>query len=359
MKTGIAELPLHDGHTPKWLFEKMVKLSKSIAELIVCEYGKNNFLKRLANPFWFQAFACVLGFDFHSSGATTVTLGALKQANLKEMGIAIVGGKGKAAIRTPEEIEKLANDFSLSTKKIEKLKYASRLAAKVDNSCVQDGYQLYHHSFVVSENGKWAVIQQGMNASTKYARRYHWLSFKLKSFVNEPHLAIVGKKEKQVLDVTKKENKELRKASVDLVKENPKKLKKYFASPNSLLRYLKMQPEHVFDLKVYKKLVALHEFDPKNYEELVAFRGVGPKTIRALALISNLIYGTEISWKDPVKYSFAHGGKDRVPYPIDKRVYNESINILSDAIKQAKLGHKEKILALKRLERFFANKAII
>lgn len=346
MRVGAADLPLHYGSCPKWLFPKMVELSKGIAQIIVEEYGKEEFLKRISNPYFFQALGCLLGYDWHSSGLTTTTTAALKEALQQlDLGIVVLGGKGKASRKVPEEIESLADKFSFTTQKIERLKYTSRMVAKVDNAAVQDGYTLYHHAFFVTEDGKWAVVQQGMNASNRYARRYHWLSSKVVSFVNEPHAAIVGKKEEQVLDLTSKENQEVQKASVDLVKENPSNLKKYFSF--GIWRYFKMPEQHTFSLDAYKKLMDLHEFNPSNFEELLALKGVGPKTVRALALLSKLVYGTEISWKDPVKYTFAHGGKDRIPYPVDKKVYDETIKNLREILEGTGIGKD----ALKRLEK--------
>ncbi len=343
MRTGVADLPLHWGKSPRWLFSRMVKLGKSIAEIIILEYSKDEFLKRISDPFWFQAFACVLGYDWHSSGTTTVTTAALKEG-LKsgELGIVVLGGKGKVSRKTPEEIEKLDETFSLSSSKIEKLKIASRLTAKVDNSALQDGFQLYHHSFIVSEDGKWCVIQQGMSDKTGYARRYHWLSEKVKSFVNEPHLAICCDTKGKALNMVAKESEECRKTSVDLIRDNPKNLKKY----------LLLDKKHEIDLKNFRGLINAYEFQPKNYEELILVRGVGPKSIRALALLSKLIYGKEPSWKDPVKFSFAHGGKDGYPYFVDKKTYDESIEILETAVENAKIGDKEKVYALKRLKDF-------
>jgi len=355
LKTGIADLPLHWGIAPKWLFEKMVKLGKAITEIVVLEYGKDDFLRKISDPFWLQAFACVLGWDFHSSGCTTVTLGALKEANLKEFGIAVLGGKGKASRKTPQEIEALAEEFSFTDKKIEELKRASKLVAKVDNTALQDGFQLYHHSFIVTEEGKWAVIQQGMNPENKYARRYHWLSEKVKCFVNEPHLAICCDIKGKSLNMVAKESEETRKCSVDLINDNPIHLKKYLVfnkEQKTIFKYLQMSPTHEIELDNYKALEEAFEQQPKNYEELLQIKGIGPKTVRALALISNLVFGTEVSWRDPVCYSFAHGGKDKQPYPIDRKTYDESIKLLQDAIQQAKLGQKEKIEAIKRLNSF-------
>jgi uncharacterized protein len=354
MKTGIADLPLHFGHCPPWLFDKMKELSRVISEIIITEYGQDEFLRRIANPFFFQAFGCTVGFDWHSSGLSTTLTGALKEAKLEDFGIAILGGKGRASRKVPQEIELLSEKFSLSTKEIERLKYASRMSAKVDSSVVQDGFNLYHHTFFVSENGKWAVIQQGMNTEIQYARRYHWLSENVESFVAEPHEAICCDiSMPKVLNMTSKENEELRKCSVDLVKEDPNKLKKYFAAKNNLLIYLGMPKQHYIDLKDYEALTKLHQFQPENYEELIAFKGVGAKTVRALALISQLIFGTEISWKDPVKFSFAHGGKDGTPYKINRKVYESTIQILNDAIKNSRLKNRDKLDAIKRLNDFF------
>jgi len=321
----------------------MKTLAGLISEAIIIEYGKDEFLKRIANPYFFQSFGCVIGFDWHSSGLTTTTLGALKEAlDPEKHGIAVLGGKGFASKKTPNEIERMSEIFPLTEEETDYLKYASRMVAKVDSAAVQDGYQLYHHSFILAENGKWAVIQQGMNEANRYARRYHWLSNELESFVEEPHTAICCDSRSKTLDMTSKENSELRKISVDLVKDGFQEVRKY----------LFMGKYHWIDNNVYQKLLDLNEFQPRNFEELLSFQGVGPKTIRALALTSKLIYGTEISWKDPAKFSFARGGKDGTPYPVNRKVYDESNEILRNAIEQAKLGDKEKLNAIKRLETF-------
>jgi len=354
MRTGIANLPLHSGHTPRWLFERMKKLSREIVRIVVEEFGRDEFLRRISDPFWFQGFSCVIGFDWHSSGTTTVTGGVLKESiSPEELGIAVAGGKGKASRKTPEEIERFGEVLSLSTKKTENLKYASRMAAKVDNAALQDGYQLYHHVFIFTEEGKWCVIQQGMNPENRYARRYHWLSDNVKSFVNEPHSAICCDAKTKVLNMVAAESENARKASVDLVKDNPIHLKKYLTGQRTLFNYgFTMPRKHYIDLKNFKPLMNAYEFQPKNYEELLMVKGMGPKTIRALALLSDLIYGAEPSWRDPVKYSFAHGGKDRTPYPVDRKTMDKSIEILRTAVEEARVGNKEKLHALKRLKEF-------
>lgn len=336
MKPRTADLPLHFGHAPRWLFSRMVRLGEAISEVIIEEYGTRELLTRLADPFWFQAFSCVLGFDWHSSGTTTVTLGALKQADIP--GIKIAGGKGKASLRTPEELEKISDEFSLSEKKKNELIRASRLTAKVDNALLQDGYSLYHHSVVVSEKGEWCIIQQGLNDRTSYARRYHW--FTTKDFLNGDRSGIISvKKEREVFDVSAKESEENRRTVIDLVNDGVAYVKQDYES-------LKMPWKINWNV-----LEKIYELQPKDYEEFLEFRGVGPSTVRALSLIAKLIYGKPVSWKDPVKYSFAHGGKDGVPYPVNRRLMDDSILTLREALERAKIDDREKLCALKKLAR--------
>ncbi|MEM4152806.1 MAG: DUF763 domain-containing protein [Candidatus Pacearchaeota archaeon] len=355
---GITDLPLHYGSSPRWLFERMTKLAKAVSEIVVNEYGKREFLKRLSEPYWFQSFACVLGFDWHSSGTTTVTMAALKEAlKLSDLSqeIFICGGKGKTSRKTPEEIKKYGENLNLNDRKISELIRASRLAAKVDNAALQDGFQLYHHSFIFTNSGDWAIVQQGMNNETSYARRYHWLSNPELNFVNEPHAAIACDKIVKPLNMVAREAEETRKCSVDLIKDNPIHLKKEL-NGQTTLKFFSMPKEHfpkIKNLKLnFKSLQKAYEIQPKNYEELLLIEGLGPSTIRALALISNLIYGSQLSWRDPCKFSFAHGGKDGWPYPVNKEQYDKSILILKEAVKQAKIGRKEKLEALKRISHY-------
>ncbi len=363
-KTGIANLPLHYGKAPRWLFRRMVKLAAGISEVIVLEYGQDEFLKRMADPFWFQAFGCVLGFDWHSSGLTTTVTGALKEGlKEKDFGIGICGGKGRASRKTPEEIENKALDFGLNTKRIEQMVYSSRMSAKLDNTALQDGYQLYHHMFVFTQRGKWAVVQQGLNTGRRYARRYHWLSSGLESFVEEPHSGISAeKKEKNVLNMLARESRKARKQSVDLVRDSPQKLRRFFTGQLSLLDFageikkLHMPRSHYIinmNKKNLEMLQKAYEIQPENYEQLIGIHGIGPKSVRALALISELVYGRTPSWRDPVKFSFSHGGKDGVPYPVDRETYDKSIDILKTGIEHARLGSKDKLYAVRRLEGFF------
>jgi len=356
-RSGVANLPLHPGHAPRWLFKRMVTLSGEIIKVIEMEYGTEEVLRRLADPYWFQAFSCVIGFDWHSSGTTTVTMGALKQALKPEDGIVVVGGKGTVSRKTPLEIDKIGDEFNISSRDIDGIKYASRMAAKVDNAVLQDGYQLYHHTMVIDERGRWAIIQQGMNEKRRYARRYHWI-YGINNFVNEPRSGIISDTlEKRVMDMSARKSEEARKISVDLVKDNPRKMK-------GMIAEIKDGRQSTLDefsgMKVltmpwninWSALFKAYEIQPTNYEELIGIKGIGPSTVRALAYIAEIIYGAEVSWKDPVKYSFALGGKDGVPKPVDRVAYDRSIEILQLSIEEASIGNKEKLDTLKRLRRF-------
>lgn len=361
-RTGIANLPLHYGTAPRWLFSRMLKLSEGIVEIIVEEYGGEEFLRRISDPFWFQALSCVLGFDWHSSGSTTVTCGALKEA-LKDsnLGLAVAGGKGRMSRNTPQEIQQIGEGYDMPSKEIEKLVYSSKMSAKVDNAVLQDHHQLYHHAFLLTEEGGWAVVQQGLNPERGYARRYHWYHGHVKDFLNEPHEAILGERMLGTLDMTSRKSKECRETSVDLAKDNPRKIANFVKSirhpsQRSLL-YWAGNKEDTRILTMpktinWEALKKAYDFQPRNYEELLSISGIGPSTVRALALISDLIYGKEPSWKDPVKYSFTVGGKDGVPYPVDEEVMDRCIHVLKEGIGEAKIGKEEKLGALRRLKEF-------
>jgi len=366
-RTGIARLPLHYGKAPHWLVVRMISLAHEITTIIIDEYGRDEFLKRISDPYWFQALGCVLGYDWHSSGVTTVLTGALKNAiKPEEHGLAVCGGKGKASLQAPMEIGQVGDKFGFSTDRIDELRYASRMSAKVDNTAVQAGYPLYHHAFVVTEDGKWAVVQQGMSVQDRTARRYHWLSEHVQNFVVEPHDAIVGDvKRKAALDMTAKQSEDCRKISTDIVKEQPKKLMRLLQSvrpayQTSLQRWMPEARWREYVVEVlsmpnnlnWKAVKRAYEFQPKNYEQLLGIRGVGPATVRGLALIAELVYGAQPSWKDPVKYSFAYGGKDGVPYPVDRKAMDESIQILENAIKSASIGDRERLRSLQRLRQY-------
>ncbi len=371
-RSGVANLPLHGGHAPRWLFTRMVKLTQGILDVILYEYDADEFLRRISDPYWFQAFSCVIGFDWHSSGTTTTTCGALKMAiDPEEHGLMIAGGKGKNSRKAPYEIESGSDIFSLPEKRREEMVQSSKISAKIDNSCIQDGYELYHHSFLFNESGNWAVIQQGLNSQNKYARRYHWLSESIDTIVQEPHNGICcDESTSSALNMTSRMSGEARKISVDLICDDPGHLRCYFkkesqtlltdffsGNSSSKFKELTMPVHHpVMDMDMsdqeFKVLDNAYQVQPENYQELISLEGMGPKKIRALALISDLVYGAESSWKDPVKYSFTHGGKDGFPYPVDRKVYDNSISTLKMSLEDAKLERKERYNAIKRLESF-------
>ena len=344
----------------------MKPLADEVVRLTVLERGPDGFLERVADPYWFQALGCVLGFDWHSSGLTTVTLGIMKDVITPEKhGLKIVGGKGKASRNTPAHIEKAGLAMGLSTSMLEELKYASRICAKVDNTAIQAGYPLYHHSFLFSERGKWAVVQQGMNSSDRSARRYHWLSEHVKDYVVEPHDGIVGDSVvESVLNMTAREAEDNRSVCVDLVKQNPANLISSIRKIGSNCIPLDCwtgggescsvpvtsayeMPAHL-DWELFRQL---YDTQPRDYEELLAFRGVGPATIRALALVAQLVYGAEVSWRDPVKFSFAHGGKDGVPFPVNRPAMDGTISFLRELLEATEVERSCKVDAMRRLER--------
>lgn len=353
MKTGIAHLPLHGGKAPAWLFQRMKKLAAEISIVIIGEYGTADLLRRLSDPYWFQAFGCVLGFDWHSSGVTTTVCGALKEGLKdisKETGFFVCGGKGGVSRQTPLEIESIA-ERGLLKADFKDLVYASKMSAKVDTCAVQDGYELYHHCFFFDKDGNWAVVQQGMNADTKWARRYHWLSSDLTDFVCEPHKAVCGRKRDDVLNLVAKESSFCRETSALIAREEPRKVAAEFVK----IKQLDMTRRHEVsfaDIKsenLAKILVAAYNQQPENFEQLLNVQGVGPKTIRALSLISEIIYAKPASFEDPVRFSFAHGGKDAHPYPVNREEYDRSIAILKEAVNHARLCRLEKLEAIKRL----------
>lgn len=352
--TGIANLPLHGGKAPRWLFNRMVRLAREITIVIVDEYGPQEMLKRLSHPYWFQAFGCVLGFDWHSSGVTTTLCGALKEGIRgleRELGLFVAGGKGRTSRETPVEIQRWGEILSLDPAP---LIYASRMSAKVDTSAIQDGYQLYHHTFLFTSQGQWAVVQQGMNDSNHYARRYHWLSEAVTDFVNEPHTAVLSESRGQPLNLVAGESDPARKTITEIVTEQ---------KPDSIIHDIKklqtldLPRRHQLEVQdlhpdsISKIILKTYEQQPENFEKLLGLQGVGPKTIRALSLISELIYGVAPSYRDPARYSFAHGGKDGIPYPVDRRTYDQSIEILSKAVNKARLTPGEKKDVFGRLAR--------
>ena len=356
MKTGTARLPLHTGKAPAWLFQRMKELGREIILIILADYGAQELLRRLSDPYWFQALGCTLGFDWHSSGLTTTVCGALKEGLnplFKETGLAIAGGKGATSRKTPTEIAEASAVFQRDPTF---LIYASRMAAKVDNTALQDGYQLYHHTFLFTQDGRWAVIQQGMNAEDRYARRYHWLGEQVRDFVCEPESAICcDRREAEVINLVATESKRARAASTLLSREQPDHLLKEVEK----LKNLELPARHTVALadlnpkRLRSVLLRTYEAQPEGFEELLKLPGVGPKSLRALALLSELIHGAPPSFQDPARYSFAHGGKDGHPFPVSREAYETSISFLRKALQASKVGHTEKLGAFRRLDRLF------
>lgn len=354
MRTGVAQLPLHYGKAPRWLFDRMVKLAREITICIVDTCGAEAMLQRISDPFWFQALGCVLGFDWHSSGVTTTLCGAIKEGIKgieRELGLFIAGGKGRTSRNTPREIEAVCDLLALDGAP---LVYASRMSAKVDSAAVQDGYQIYHHCFFFLRDGTWAVVQQGMNEETRYARRYHWLSKGVTDFVCEPHWAVCCDQRQGGLNLVAQESDRTRTAITELAQVNPDGVLREIEQARKLtLPSAHAVPEGAAQRKRLEKIITtLYEQSPANFEEVLGTAGVGPQSLRALTLVSELIYGVSPSYKDPARYSFAHGGKDGHPFPVNRQVYDQTIEVLRDAIEKARIGDKDKMQALQRLSGF-------
>jgi hypothetical protein len=343
-----ADLPLHYGKVPYWLAERMGLLGGAIVESIVSEYGRSEVLSRLSDPFWFQAFGCVLGMDWHSSGITTSVMGALKRAlnpKFNELGIYICGGKGKYSRQTPAELLKISDKTGLPGAEL--VKY-SKLTAKVDNTAIQDGFQIYLHTFVVTKEGEWAVVQQGMNEANSMARRYHWHSKNLKSFSENPHTFIYGINQGEILNLTDTDAGATKKGILSITKESPKimlpEIQKIIMPTHHEVR-----AENV-NLKRLGSIISLaYNSNITDFESLLLLEGVGPRTIQSLALVSEVIHGTPTRFTDPARFSFAHGGKDGHPFPVPLKVYDETIQILQSSVEKAKIGFTEKQTAIKNL----------
>ncbi len=351
MRSGTANLPLHPGHAPRWLFERMVKLSAEIASLIVVEQGTSELFRRLSDPVWFQAFGAVIGMDWHSSGVTTTVCGALKQGlqgRQRELGLVVAGGKGRTSRQTPAELEAAGAWLGLDPVPFVQ---ASRLAAKVDNNALQDGYQIYHHVFLLDRDGHWAVVQQGMNDANGYARRYHWLGDDVHSFVDDPHTAIAAEATGDVWNLVAHESAAARDVTAGLAREQPEKV----VAEITKLRELTLPGHHdvqgadVDPKRLHRILLKTYERQPEDFAMLLGMEGVGARTLRALSLVGELVYGAPVSIQDPARFAFAHGGKDRHPYPVDRETYDRNIRTLHNAVERAKIGHREQVDALKRL----------
>ena len=362
-RSGSADLPLHGGRVPAWLGRRMARLGAVIAQAIVHTYGRDELLRRLAHPFWFQSFGAVMGMDWHSSGITTSVIGALKRG-LKpmehELGIRVCGGRGEHSRKTPDELRLLGEHLGFDSAPLIR---ASRLVAKVDSAAVQDGFDLYLHGFFVTDDGKWTVVQQGMNGDKRQARRYHWHSEQLQNFVDDPHSAIDGPAQGEIVNLTDHRAGRSRAAQLELLSElGPDRIVSELAvmegkaPAQATLPHLVMPAHHdvrssdVFSRRLHGTLAAAAERGPVDFPELLLTPGVGLRTVRSLAMVAEVVHGAPYRFADPARFSLAHGGKDRHPYPVPIKVYDETIRVLKSAVQNAKLGRDEEMQALKRLD---------
>ncbi|MDP9338957.1 MAG: DUF763 domain-containing protein [Acidobacteriota bacterium] len=350
-RSGFADLPLHGGRVPLWLSERMTTLGTAIAENIVYNYGASELLSRLSDPFWFQAFGSVMGMDWHSSGITTSVMGALKRGlnpRAHELGIHVCGGRGKQSRKTPAELRVVAEARGLAGDTLER---TSRLTAKIDNNAIADGFQLYLHSFIVSDAGEWAVVQQGMNPRNGRARRYHWHSASVRDFTSDPHSAIVGQHQGTIMNLVDAQAEAAQRAMLGIVRDHPQKTLQEVAK-------LKMPAHHDVrvedvDLKRMGAILAVaYERELRDFASLLLLENLGPRTLQSLALIAEVIHGAPSRFSDPARFSFALGGKDRHPFPVPLKTYDESIGVLRRGLQSAKLGNTEKVDGFKRLDRF-------
>lgn len=350
-RSGVADLPLHGGRVPQWLAERMARLGTAITETIVRDYGTSAFLSRLSDPFWFQAFGAVMGMDWHSSGITTSVMGALKRGlapRADELGIYICGGRGRFSRNTPQELRSLAERHGFDG---ESLVRTSRLTARIDNNAIADGFQIYLHSFVMTANGEWAVVQQGLNDKSGMARRYHWHSAAVRDFVAEPHTAIVGENQGVIMNLVDAEAGPAQTALLDIAHENPEKIL-------SAARHLRLPSHHEVraknvDLKRLGAVLAVaYERDLHDFAELLLMENLGPRTLQSLALVAEVTHGAPSRFSDPARFSFAHGGKDRHPFPVPLKTYDESLNFLRTSLDAAKVGDRDKLDGFRRLEGF-------
>jgi hypothetical protein len=350
-RSGVADLPLHGGRVPQWLAERMTKLGTAITEVIICDYGMSAFLSRLSNPFWFQALGSVMGMDWHSSGITTSVMGALKRglaSRADELGIYICGGRGRHSRNTPQELRTIAERGGFDG---EALVRTSRLTARIDNNAIADRFQIYLHSFIVTASGEWAVVQQGLNDSSGMARRYHWHSAAVRDFVAEPHTAIVGENQGVIMNLVDAQAKPAQMALLDIAHENP-------VTILNEARHLRMPSHHEvreknIDLKRLGAVLAVaYERDLHDFAELLLLENLGPRTLQSLALVAEVVHGAPSRFDDPARFSFAHGGKDRHPFPVPLKTYDESVDFLRRSLEAAKIGDKDKLDGFRRLERF-------
>lgn len=347
-RSGYADLPLHYGHVPPWLAQRMTSLGGAIVESIVLEYGKSEVLKRLSDPLWFQALGCVLGMDWHSSGITTSVMGALKRAvnpMAKDLGIYICGGRGKHSRQTPEELLRVAEKTGLNGNDLVR---SSKLAAKVDNTAIQDGFQLYLHNFIVTNEGEWTIVQQGLNDISGMARRYHWHSTQFQSFIQAPHAGITGENQGLILNLTDLQADKTREGILGIAKENPDKMLSEIRKI-VMPRHHEVMAKDVNMKRLGAVLTLAHETSVNQFESLLLLEGLGPRTLQSLTLVSEVIYGTPSRFTDPARFSFAHGGKDGHPFPVPLKVYDETIQTLKSSVEKAKIGQNDKREAIQQL----------
>ena len=350
-RSGTADLPLHGGRVPAWLAERMTQMGTAIAEAVVYNYGVPEFLSRLSDPFWFQAFGCVMGMDWHSSGITTSVMGALKRGlnpRAHELGVYVCGGRGKHSRKTPDELRRIADSNGLPGAELVRI---SRLAAKIDNNAIVDGFQLYLHSFVVTNSGEWAIVQQGMNDASGLARRYHWHSATVRNFVSEPHSAIVGEHQGTIMNLVDHRAAPAQDALLTIAHQKPD-------SNLQEARRLIMPPHHDVrarnvDLKRLGAVLAVaYERDLRDFASLLLLENLGPRTLQSLALMAEVVHGTPTRFSDPARFSFAHGGKDGHPFPVPLKTYDASLSVLRRTLDQAKLGLTDKVDGFRRLDKF-------
>lgn len=368
-RAGSADLPLHGGRVPPWLGNRMTTLGALIAEAVVHHYGRDEFLRRLAHPFWFQSFGAVMGMDWHSSGITTSVLGALKRGLKplsKELGLHVCGGRGAQSRKTPDELMAIGDRTGLDGAGLAK---TSRLVAKVDSAAVQDGFDLYLHGFIVADDGHWVIVQQGMNGDKRQARRYHWFSEGLESFVNSPHAAIEGRSQGEIINLADRRAEKSRHDQLDLLATlGPDRIIREAAAlalaaapvpepaEQPMLPHLIMPAHHdvresdVNMRRLHGNLAAAADRGPVDFEDLLLVPGVGARTVKALALVAEVVHGAPCRFSDPARFSIAHGGKDRHPFPVPLKVYDETINVMKSAIMKGKLGRGEELQALRRLD---------
>ncbi|PDV87594.1 hypothetical protein CO652_14720 [Rhizobium sp. H4] len=368
-RAGSADLPLHGGRVPHWLGDRMTRLGALITEAIVHHYGRDEFLRRLAHPFWFQSFGAVMGMDWHSSGITTSVLGALKRGlkpRAGELGLHVCGGRGQHSRKTPQELVSIGERVGLDG---EGLATTSRLIAKVDSAALQDGFDLYLHGFIVADDGHWVVVQQGMNGDRRQARRYHWLSDGLESFVDSPHAAIEGRSQGEIVNLADKRAERSRRGQLDLLATlGPDRIVREAAAlqraeqpepepaEQPMLPHLIMPAHHdvresdVNMRRLHGNLAAAADRGPTDFQELLLVPGVGARTVKALAMVAEVVHGAPCRFSDPARFSIAHGGKDRHPFPVPLKVYDETIGVMKSAVLKGKLGREEELQALKRLD---------